>query len=814
VRNRPLDTGATASVLTGQDIPTRSRESNGGQHDLRLVPAACCAWATALVGVLWGWWAAALVAVVSGVSGAVGIWRERRPAATRSHRLGMWAALLLCAATVATATVLRINIAGQDQLRDHAARHAEVLLRVTVAERATPLRSPGYAGQRSGTSAVLVPATVESAAVAGQAVSSNAAVTIIADPAQWGRLLPGQQLTLRGTLAPSDTSELTAAVVYARGPPRGVRQGPPWQRAAASLRAGLHAACRGLDEGPAGLLPGLVVGDTSELPAHISEEFTAAGLSHLTAVSGTHLNIVCGAVLLLLRTGRAGPRVTAATAGVVLVGFVVLVGQQPSVLRAGVMTSIGLLALALGRRRATVPALALAVIGVVGYEPAMAASFGFALSVAATAGIVLLAPRWSAALTRRRVPRTIAVAVTVPAAASIVTVPIIAGMAGRVSLVAIPANLLATPVVAPVLLVGVVVMLLASISPAAAAALAGLVEFGLHWLIGVAHHAVRLPGSVVSWPAGWWGGLLALLAVVVLLLLVRVRTGRILTASAVVGIVLVLIPTRVIAPPWPPAEWSFVACDVGQGDAAVLRTGVGDSAILVDTGPSPGRITDCLDRLGVGRVPLVVLTHLHADHIGGLAGVLREYPVEAVAVGPGRTPEWAREQVVEQAAAAAVPVRALHQGQRLGWPELRLTVLAPDEPTSVAPGAGDSGTAVNNTSVVLRATTPAGRILLTGDVELAAQAALLAGGWDLTADVVKVPHHGSDVFLPRLFRAVSARVAVISVGAHNDYGHPSRRMLRTLHREGSAVARTDLAGSVAVVADVDGLVVVRQRTPE
>src|SRR5699024_4245728 len=276
----------------------------------------------------------------------------------------------------------------------------------------------------------------------------------------------------------------------------------------------------------------------------------------------------------------------------------------------------------------------------------------------------------------------------------------------------------------------------------------------------------------------------------------------------------VLLPTRCIAPPLPPAEWSFVACDVGQGDAAVLRTGVGDSAILVDTGPSPGRITDCLDRLGVGRVPLVVLTHLHADHIGGLAGVLREYPVEAVAVGPGRTPEWAQEQVVEQAAAAAVPVRALHQGQRLGWPELRLTVLAPDEPTSVAPGAGDSGTAVNNTSVVLRATTPAGRILLTGDVELAAQAALLAGGWDLTADVVKVPHHGSDVFLPRLFRAVSARVAVISVGAHNDYGHPSRRMLRTLHREGSAVARTDLAGSVAVVADVDGLVVVRQRTPE
>src|SRR5699024_274212 len=203
--------------------------------------------------------------------------------------------------------------------------------------------------------------------------------------------------------------------------------------------------------------------------------------------------------------------------------------------------------------------------------------------------------------------------------------------------------------------------------------------------------------------------------------------------SAVVGIVVVLIPGCVSVSPWAPTDWSFGSCDVGQGDASVLRTGVEYSAVLVDSGPGPGRITKCLERLGITRIPLLILTHLHADHIGGLAGVLREFPVGAVAVGTGRTPEWARQQVAERAAAADVPVRALQQGQRLRWPELRLTVLAPDEESSAAVVAGDSGTAVNNTSVVLRATTTAGRILLTGDVELAAQAALLAGEWDLTA---------------------------------------------------------------------------------
>lgn len=789
-----------------------THEESTSTHDLRLVPAACCVWAAALAGVLWGSSAAAVLAGGGVVAGAAGVWWTRRvPAAhgglRRGHSVRVWAALVLCAGTLATVTVLRIGMSEHDALRAHAARGAEATLRVTVRQRPSTVHSAGYAGQRSGTSAVLVRADVRAAAVAGHSVDSSADVTLLATAHEWARLVPGQRLTARGTLAPPRADELTAAAVYARGPPHEVRQAPWWQRGAATLRSGLRTACETLDDGPAGLLPGLVVGDTSELPPRINQDFKAAGLAHLTAVSGTHLNIVCGAVLLLLRSGRAGPRLTAVATGLVLLAFVIVVGPGPSVLRAGFMTAVGLFALALGRQRATVPALAVAVMGVVTYDPGMAVSFGFALSVAATAGIVLLAPRWSATLRRYRVPRVLAVPLAVPAAASIATIPIIAGMAGRVSLVAIPANLLATPVVAPVLLLGVLVMVLAPMSPTAAELLARLAALGLKWLIGVAGHAVRVPGAVVSWPGGWWGGALAVLAACGLILLVRVRSGRVVLGSGVLAMVLVLLPTRVIVAPWPPPDWSFVACDVGQGDGLVLRTGTGD-AVVVDTGPEPVAMTDCLDRLGVGRISLLVLTHLHADHIGGLAGVLREHPLGAVAVGPGRHPAWARRQVVEQAASADVPVRALRRGLRFDWPELRLHVLAPGRvPPSSTPDE-DSGTAVNDTSVVLRATTPAGRMLLTGDVELAAQAELLASDVDLTADVLKVPHHGSGVFLPSFLRAVDPRIAVISVGEDNDYGHPSSRTLRALRHERALVARTDTVGDVAVVSDHDGPVVV------
>jgi competence protein ComEC len=202
-------------------------------------------------------------------------------------------------------------------------------------------------------------------------------------------------------------------------------------------------------------------------------------------------------------------------------------------------------------------------------------------------------------------------------------------------------------------------------------------------------------------------------------------------------------------------------------------------------------------------VPLVVLSHLHADHIGGLAGVLADRAVGAVGVSRAREPRWAWKEVRRNAQDAGVPVVQLTAGQRLAWSGLVIDVLAPDE-KEVMPAAESDGTEINNASLVLRAATPAGRVLLSGDVELAAQAQLLDARVDLRADVIKVPHHGSRYTSPELFAAVRPRIALVSVGSGNRYGHPSPVTLRMLVRLGTLVLRTDTGGDTAIVATPTG----------
>ncbi|EHR49957.1 ComEC/Rec2-related protein [Saccharomonospora marina XMU15] len=779
-------------------------------HDPRLVPAAIVVWVSTLVGLLWTWWVAAVCGVLAAVCGCVLAWRLTRHRIGLHRWLGAAGALFVCGLLTAGPTSARLYASEHDPLREAARRGPHAQLRVTLAERPRPLRSPGYADRPGGARSVLIPADVETAAVSGRPVASTGRVLLIAPAKGWSSALPGQRATLGGTLAPARPGELTTAVVHVRGPPRHSTTAAWWQRGAESVRAALRSASQVLQPEPAGLLPGLVVGDTSGLPGIVEEEFLSAGLSHLTAVSGTNVAIVCGAVLLLARWCRLGPFTSAGGAAIALVGYVVLVGYEPSVLRAGFMGAVGLLALVLGRQRSALPALGAAVCVLVLYDPGLATSMGFALSVVATAGLVLVAPRWASALCRRGVPVGLAQGIAVPVAAFLVTAPVIAGMAGEVSVVSVAANVVAAPVVAPVTVLGVLAAVLAPMWSPGAELLVHMAGPGVSWLISVARRAAAIPGAVLPWPPGWWGGVLALGVVVLLAVALRHRGARTALVVLVVGLLLV-IPARLVVSPWPPHDWVLVACDVGQGDGIVLATGEQDRALVVDTGPEPGSMDRCLDRLGVERVPLVVLSHLHADHVGGLAAVFDGRSVGAIAVGPGRTPDWAWRDVTERASAHGTRVVRLHIGDRLSWPSLRLDVMGP---RYVPSEQGDDGTEVNNSSVVLRATTTAGRVLLTGDVELAAQADLLASGADLRAEVLKIPHHGSRYSLPPFLSAVAPRIALVSVGADNGYGHPNPGTLRGASSRGALVARTDTGGDTAIVgSDGQPAVVRRGRSP-
>lgn len=778
--------------------------------DLRLVPAALGAWGASLVGVLAGWAPALVLAGLAalGVVVAAGAWRR----GGRHWWVGAVFAAGAVTAAVAVVTAAQSHHVATHPLRAAAADGAAATVRVRLTDDPRPLRRPGYAAQAAGADRVVLKAAVRQASVAGQTWRVGGRVLLLAPVDGWHALLPGQQVTAQGVLTPANGGDLTVAVLQVRGSPAEVSPPPWWQHLAGLVRTGLRDASGVLPQGPAGLLPSLVVGDTSGLPPEVTEEFRTAGLSHLTAVSGANIAIICGAMLLLLRSLRVGPRTGAVLAAVALVAFVIVARPSPSVLRAAVMGAVTLLALFLGRTRSALPALAAAVLVLLLADPELGVAPGFALSVLATGALVLLAPRWAAWLHERRWPVGAAEAVAVPVAAHVVTAPVVAAISGQVSLVAVVANLVAAPAVAPATVLGALAALLAPVSDSGAEFVVRLAGPCVGWLVAVGHHAAAVPGAAIGWPAGWAGGLLLVVVTVAVLVLLRLPRLRSLAAAVTVGVLLVLVPARLVTPGWPASGWAMVACDVGQGDAGVLATADPARAVVVDTGPDPGPVRACLDRLGIRQVPLVVLSHLHADHIGGLVAVLDGRSVGAVAVGPLDQPSWAFDQVRRLTSAARVPLVRLGLGQRLSWPGLTVEVLGPRR----SPGPvvdQDDGTSVNDASLVLRAHTGAGRVLLTGDVELAAQSDLLGAGVDLQADILKVPHHGSRYCSPEFLAAVRPRVALVSVGAGNRYQHPSSEVVATLADAGAMVLRTDQRGDVAVTAGRSGLAVVARGDP-
>ncbi|RZU52586.1 competence protein ComEC [Krasilnikovia cinnamomea] len=708
-------------------------------------------------------------------------------------------AALLGAACGGSATAARVAARDAGPVAALVARAATVEADVVVADDPRALTgSPG----RPITYLVAVDLTGMRARDPAVALRLDVRALVLGNDPGWRGLLPGQRATVTGRLLAPRGGDLRAAVLSVKRAPA-LRGRPPWtQRVAGDLRAGLQRACAPLPGPVGGLLPGLVVGDTSRLDPALAEDFRTTGMTHLNAVSGANVAIVLGVVLFLLRWVRAGPVLTAAVCAVALVGFVLLARPSPSVVRAAAMGAIGLLGLAAGRPRAALPALGAGIAALVVVDPELAGDPGFALSVLATGGLLLLAPRWRDALRGRRWPVWAAEALAVPAAAQVACGPVVAGLSGTVSLVAVPANLLAVPAIAPATLLGVAAAVLSPVWPSGAEFAAWMGQWPARWLVLVATVGARIPAGAVPWPGGVWGAVLLAVATVALLVAVRRPLVRRLVAVVSVGAVLGTLPVRLLAAGWPPPGWLVVACAVGQGDAIVLPAGPG-RAVVVDAGPEPVPVDRCLRRLGVREVAVFVVSHFHADHVGGLAGVFRGRTVAAVVTPDWPDPAGGRAAVTRAAAEAHAPVQPVTPGWSYTGGGLRLTVLGP-----VAPLRGTNSDP-NNNSLVLRAELHGRTVLLPGDAETEEQDALLAGAdpGALRADVLKVAHHGSAYQEPRFLDAVGPGVALVSVGLDNDYGHPNAALLARLSRAGARVVRTDLEGDIAAVATPAGLAV-------
>ncbi|HET7900762.1 MAG TPA: DNA internalization-related competence protein ComEC/Rec2 [Candidatus Nanopelagicales bacterium] len=630
-----------------------------------------------------------------------------------------------------------------------------------------------------------------------------------------GAVLPGTLLTGTARVLPADPLRGRAATLIVRD--LAVRAGPPAvQGVAGALRSSLRASVAQRPRDEAGLLPGLVVGDTSGVPDDLDRAMRDSGLAHLTAVSGGNVAVVVLLALAVVRgAGVRRGRLQVVLVAAVVAAYVVVARPEPSVVRAAGMTAVVLGALLLDVRVRAIDALGIAVGALVLLDPFLALSVGFAMSTAATAGLLLLAGRWRPRTEGPwpvRAWRAVVALLAVSAVAQLAVAPLVAGIGGGVPLGGLVANLLAEPAVGPATVCGIAAALVGTVAPPLAAVIALPGAWSVGWIARVAR-ATADSSPPLPWPSGWWGAL-TLLAVLLVGALGAVaarragpRVARTCAAVALVGGALVAAPPTALprAEVWPPAGWRIVMCDVGQGDATVLATGPGE-AVVVDVGPDAVLLDRCLRRLGVLRVPLLVLTHFHADHVEGLPGLLRGRTVGTALVSPlgeppgeaGRVRRWLRD--------AGVQLRVAAPGDRWQVGPLSLRVLWP---LRLLLGQGSDP---NNASVVVRADLGETSVLLCGDLETAAQEAVLEAGEVGPVDVVKVPHHGSAKQAPGWATTTRPRVALIGVGVDNDYGHPSARTVADYRAVGSVVGRTDVDGDLAVVPldDRDGLGLVRR----
>jgi len=597
---------------------------------------------------------------------------------------------------------------------------------------------------------------------------------------------------------------------------------------AAAFRGALTDAAQHVDH--AALVPGFAVGDTSLVSDDLDAAMRDTALTHLTAVSGSNIGLVVAVVVACLSRLGVRRRWRVAGAGAAILVFSALVGPDASLQRAAVMAAVLLLGRFGGQRATGLASLGTAMVVLLALDPWQAMQPGFALSVAATAGILFLAAPLTRLLRHRaRFPRVLALPVAVATAAQLTCGPLTLLLQPGVPVLGVIANVLAAPAAPLGTGLGLLAMLLLPVSDAMGHWVLSVASLPAHWIELIAYSAERLPIVRLHWPGGWTGAVLHAACELALLVAWWVRRGtlalpgigrvtprrpwqpetspplavRVVVAVLRAGALGIVVGCSFLTPTIErlavPDDWFLVACDVGQGDAILLRDpDEPDRVVLIDTGDSVEMLESCLDTFSVSRLALLLLSHDDRDHVGALAAVLGR--TERAVIAPESSEHTARrEALLEQFSTASVPVEVGHAGMSMAFSRegLRLEILAPEP--------GVTPVDANAASLVARAEVDDTSILLLADTGYEEQSRLRLGGTHLQADVLKVAHHGSKDQDPALAPATGAQIALISVGADNRYGHPADDTLAQLARAGMAVLRTDAHGSVALSADADGI---------
>jgi competence protein ComEC len=558
------------------------------------------------------------------------------------------------------------------------------------------------------------------------------------------------------------------------------------------IRARAEAALdQGMPAREAALARGFVLGEDEQIDEGTTEDFRRAGLSHLLAVSGQNVALLVLLAMPVLAALGLPLRTRLLWALGLIAVYVPLAGAGPSIQRAGIMGALSVLATLAGRRASRFHALVFAAVVLLVLEPGIASDVGWQLSFAAVLGILLLGARLRAGIAARIGTRgwrrALAEGAAMTIAATLATAPLIAFYFEAISTMTLVANLLALPAVAPAMWLGMLAAAAGQVPGLPVGALNAANSLLLAYIAQVAAWCGRPSWAYLHVRLGA-GGLVASYASIAVATVLAFRWRRVALGS-VVGLVVLGLAWGVVAPGGgaalsPPAGLRISVLDIGQGDAILLQPRDAP-AVLVDGGPPGDGLAAKLRAAGVTRLGAAIVTHDQSDHAGGIQDLLGAFPIGRLFYGV------LREKTLAEVAAAGVSGRRLARGSELRSGGVRLDVLWPPAELLAGSHAGEDP---NQLALVMLARWRRFSILLTADAE--AETTPIEPG---PIDVLKVAHHGSDdAGLGALLDRTRPRLAVISVGAGNPFGHPTPATLSTLASHGVAILRTDRDGTVVL----------------
>jgi competence protein ComEC len=667
------------------------------------------------------------------------------------------APVLLATFTGALTLLIHLQALHTNQIKEFFGEHTKVLGVVSTDPNATRAK---VIGSRLSTSKITFLMRVE--AVSNTHLESRIRIPIRVVVEESPHLIPGQRIELSGNLVRTKERKV-AALLIAEPDSIILREAPGSLLALEKVREALRSEVIDMGGDSAALIPGMVIGDTSQQSQALTKVMLEAGLSHLTAVSGANFAIVSAFLFAALGFVIRNRRVQVVVTVFALIIFVLLVRPTPSVLRAGLMAAVFLVAKLSGSRNAGVNSLATAISLLLLINPFQAFEAGFILSVLATTGLLFLAPQISA---RVPGPKLVGELISIPTAATIFCAPYLLAISDGMNTGAIILNILVAPVVPIVTILGFIATLLILPIREIARPILDVADLGTSWIVYIASWSDSTP-SLISNP------------LIILLLFITIPIYRYL-GRKVAYFYLALLLTfgtsdRLL---FPGNDWKVGQCDVGQGDALLVNLGSG-SAMLFDAGPDPRLLERCLEVFKIKRLPLIVVSHAHADHYEGIAGIGSRDVGEL----------WSTREfdLLEN-----VQNRIVRKGEKFQIGDSKVEIIWPSTGMETFESVAGDGSTENNRSVVAVVEIADLKILITGDIEPGAQQEIAKDLAEI--DVIKVPHHGSRFQEPSLFEGAS--IFLISVGK-NSYGHPDQGLISMLSNVGR-VFRSDRDGAISL----------------